>query len=51
MLLSALLAANISACNFDSKGDIDNPSETVDSTKPKLEETDENQQKAKQEAK
>ena len=41
MLLSALLVANISACNFVSKKEIEEPFENIDTTGLSFEETDE----------
>ncbi len=41
ILLSALLVANISSCDFDSKGDIDEPFENIETTESNFKETDE----------
>ena len=41
VLLTVLLIVNISSCNLDSKGEIDDPFENIDNTKSKFEETDE----------
>ena len=41
ILLIASLIVNIGSCNFDSKGDIDDPFENIDNTKSKFDEIDE----------
>lgn len=40
ILLPALLVVNISSCNFDSKGEMDDPFENIDTTKSNFEETE-----------
>ena len=42
ILLSAMVAANVSACNFVSKEEIKEPFKNTDTTELKIEETDEN---------
>ena len=39
ILLSALLVANISACNFDAKSDVEMPLKNIDTTESSLEKT------------
>ena len=41
ILLSVLLVANISACNFDAQGDIDEPFENIETTESNFKVTDE----------
>lgn len=41
ILLSVLLVANISACNFDARGDIDEPFENIETTESNFKVTDE----------